>query len=138
MERHPVKVIPIHEYLRPKLSDLYENDSIFDKFECAVSPDTKHFLTGTYHNTFHVFDSEGTGDTAIEVSTEQRTARSARKGAFAKLSRKREKRDKRPPEPTSLDQVDLTKKVLHLAWHPHAHVVAVAGLNNLYLYRGGK
>ena len=37
MESKPVQVIPIHEHLRPKLCDLYENDCIFDKFECNFS-----------------------------------------------------------------------------------------------------
>lgn len=41
MERKPVKTIHIHDFLRSKLCDLYENDCIFDKFECAVSPDGK-------------------------------------------------------------------------------------------------
>jgi len=34
MESRPVKTIKIHEHLRSKLCDLYENDCIFDKFEC--------------------------------------------------------------------------------------------------------
>ena len=29
--------LPIHEHLRPKLCDLYENDCIFDKFEVAIN-----------------------------------------------------------------------------------------------------
>lgn len=39
MERQPVKTVRIHEYLRPRLCDLYENDCIFDKFECAINHD---------------------------------------------------------------------------------------------------
>lgn len=34
MERRPVQTFHIHDYLRSKLCDLYENDCIFDKFEC--------------------------------------------------------------------------------------------------------
>ena len=37
MEARPVKVIPVHEYLRPKLVELYESDCIFDKFEVRES-----------------------------------------------------------------------------------------------------
>ena len=37
MDSHPVKVINIHDYLRGKLCDLYENDCIFDKFEALQS-----------------------------------------------------------------------------------------------------
>ena len=39
MENKPVKTIPIHDHLRSKLCDLYENDCIFDKFECTFSGD---------------------------------------------------------------------------------------------------
>lgn len=37
MENKPVKTINIHDHLRQKLCDLYENDCIFDKFECTFS-----------------------------------------------------------------------------------------------------
>ena len=40
-EDKPVKVIPVHDYLKPKLCDLYENDCIFDKFECSLSRGAK-------------------------------------------------------------------------------------------------
>ncbi|CAH1440439.1 unnamed protein product [Lactuca virosa] len=36
MDSGPVSTFQVHEYLRPKLCDLYENDSIFDKFECYM------------------------------------------------------------------------------------------------------
>ena len=44
-EHKPVATIPIHEYLRKHLVELYENDCIFDKFECAASPDGRYALT---------------------------------------------------------------------------------------------
>ena len=37
MDSKPVKVINIHDHLSSKLCDLYENDCIFDKFECTFS-----------------------------------------------------------------------------------------------------
>ena len=39
MERRPVMVIPMHDYLKTQLVELYENDCIFDKFECDASAD---------------------------------------------------------------------------------------------------
>lgn len=38
MDNKPVETYPIHDYLRAKLCVLYENDCIFDKFECCWSP----------------------------------------------------------------------------------------------------
>lgn len=39
MEREPLFTFPVHDFLRPRLPDLYESDYIFDKFECALSSD---------------------------------------------------------------------------------------------------
>ena len=33
-----------------------------------------------------------------------------------------------------VDAIDFSKKVLYLAWHPTQPTIAVAGLNNLYIY----
>lgn len=48
MESRPVKSIPLHDYLRPMLYDLYTSDIIFDKFEVCCSPDGKCVATGSY------------------------------------------------------------------------------------------
>ncbi|KAL0397009.1 UNVERIFIED_CONTAM: Serine/threonine protein phosphatase 2A regulatory subunit B beta isoform [Sesamum calycinum] len=48
MDSGPVATFQVHEYLRPKLCDLYENDSIFDKFECCLSGDGLRVATGSY------------------------------------------------------------------------------------------
>jgi len=34
----------VHEQLRSKLCDLYENDAIFDKFQCSFSGDAKWYV----------------------------------------------------------------------------------------------
>jgi serine/threonine-protein phosphatase 2A regulatory subunit B len=41
MDSKPVQTIQIHDILRNRLCDLYENDCIFDKFECNFSADGK-------------------------------------------------------------------------------------------------
>lgn len=41
MDNRPVQTIYIHDQLRNRLCDLYENDCIFDKFECTFSGDGK-------------------------------------------------------------------------------------------------
>ncbi|CRK30239.1 hypothetical protein BN1723_014349, partial [Verticillium longisporum] len=58
MERQPVKTIPIHEHLRPRLCDTYENDSIFDKFEVVFSGDAKNVMTGSYNNNFMIYPTD--------------------------------------------------------------------------------
>lgn len=38
----PVHIFNIHDHLKSKLYELYENDVIFDKFECCFSHDDKY------------------------------------------------------------------------------------------------
>ena len=42
MESKPVEVYPVHDYLRSRLCTLYENDSIFDRFECGWNGDDSY------------------------------------------------------------------------------------------------
>lgn len=42
MDNKPVQTINIHDQLRTRLCDLYENDCIFDKFECTFSGDDRY------------------------------------------------------------------------------------------------
>lgn len=113
MESKPVKSIKIHDYLRSKLCDLYENDCIFDKFECNMSGDGKHVVTGSYHNHFQVYGVESGTTTLLEAS---------------KATPKSSTADINP------DTIDFNKKCLHVAWHPSRDIVAVGASNNLYLY----
>lgn len=39
METKPIKIIPVHEAVRPKLCDLYESEVIFDKFDASFNHD---------------------------------------------------------------------------------------------------
>jgi len=44
MESRAVETYSVHDYLRSKLCTLYENDSIFDKFECIWSNSDRSVL----------------------------------------------------------------------------------------------
>jgi len=70
VETSPVATYKVHEFLRPKLSELYAEDYIFDRFSCCASKDGSYFATGSYSNTFKVFTrtaSQTTG-TTLEAS----------------------------------------------------------------------
>jgi serine/threonine-protein phosphatase 2A regulatory subunit B len=43
--------------MKSKLCDLFETDSIEDKFSLMVSEDGNDLLTGNYNNCFHVISS---------------------------------------------------------------------------------
>uniref|UniRef100_A0A8C0PJ70 Serine/threonine-protein phosphatase 2A 55 kDa regulatory subunit B n=1 Tax=Canis lupus familiaris TaxID=9615 RepID=A0A8C0PJ70_CANLF len=57
MESRPVETHQVHEYLRSKLCSLYENDCIFDKFECCWSGSDRNTLIPRPHRTPPRLDS---------------------------------------------------------------------------------
>jgi serine/threonine-protein phosphatase 2A regulatory subunit B len=142
MEARPLATFSVHEALRSKLCDLYENDAIFDKFECAMSGDGANAATGTYSNLFRVFATHGEGDASVEASKDpQRTGDASgdadhKLGARASvLSRPRGGRAGRLDGGSELPAggADYGAKLLHLAWHPQRDVIAAAAGNSLYI-----
>jgi len=159
MESRPLRVIPVHEFLRPKLVELYESDCIFDKFEVSTAgSDGSSVMTGSYSNCFKVYDAALGSETTIELAKgkpKQPQIRpivggvgvpSALPGgqnlpagadvnevAMAEAGALRAPFDPSIP-PIDPDEIDFSRKVLHFSWHPHEDIVAVAGLNNLYIY----
>jgi hypothetical protein len=71
MENRPVETYSVHDYLRNKLCILYENDCIFDKFECSWSSNDDYILTGSYNNFFKSFHRNSKQDQLFECSREQ-------------------------------------------------------------------
>ncbi|EMF17256.1 protein phosphatase PP2A regulatory subunit B [Sphaerulina musiva SO2202] len=149
MERQPVKTIPIHEHLRPRLCDTYENDSIFDKFEVVFSGDAKNVMTGSYNNNFMIYPSEEGKDTEVVLQADK-SAFKAKKvgiptpmnngGAGAKDGKKGSRASspvggaQRMRKETDADQIDFNKKILHMSWHPQEDSIAIAATNNLFVF----
>ncbi|GMK59321.1 hypothetical protein CspeluHIS016_0703360 [Cutaneotrichosporon spelunceum] len=123
MENKPVKTINIHDHLRQKLCDLYENDCIFDKFECTFSGDGSQVMTGSYHNYFRIYDVNSDNDVVLQAD---KSAFKAKKigGARGKVPGKK--------EGMQTEGIDFAKKILHGSWHPRENTIAIAATNNLY------
>ncbi|KAI1407474.1 UAA transporter family-domain-containing protein [Hypoxylon sp. FL1857] len=152
MERQPVKTIPIHEHLRPRLCDTYENDSIFDKFEVVFSGDAKNVMTGSYNNNFMIYPSDPDKEievvlqadksafkakkvgipTPINSSTSPTTTNGGKKGGSrAGSPAAGAGQGQRMRKETDADQIDFNKKILHMSWHPFEDSIAIAATNNL-------
>lgn len=127
MEKSPLKIIKIHEQLRPKLCELYENDLIFDKFECSSSASGDQLVTGSYANYFHIF---GIGTNEDVVLQANRTAL-----AMREYNTRHPGNPTSPTEEISYTSGDFYRKVLHNSWHPNENVVALAAQNNLFLFK---
>ncbi|KAL4333767.1 hypothetical protein GQ457_07G038790 [Hibiscus cannabinus] len=137
MDSGPVATFQVHEHLRPKLCDLYENDSIFDKFECCLSGDGLRVATGSYSNLFRVFGcSEGSTEaTTLEASktpmrrqgqTSSRPLRTL--GSLSGVVRRVKGADNSGVDANG-NTFDFTTKLLHLAWHPTENSLACAASN---------
>ncbi|XP_077217108.1 serine/threonine protein phosphatase 2A 55 kDa regulatory subunit B beta isoform-like isoform X2 [Tasmannia lanceolata] len=140
MDAGPVATFQVHEYLRPKLPDLYENDSIFDKFECCLSGDGLQVATGSYSNLFRVFGCNAGSNEATTLEASKNPMRrqvqtpSRPSRTLSSLTRA----VRRGAESQGLDSngnaYDFTTKLLHLAWHPTENSLACAAANSLYMY----
>lgn len=155
MERQPVKTIPIHEHLRPRLCDTYENDSIFDKFEVVFSGDAKNVMTGSYNNNFMIYPSDPDKEvevvlqadksafkakkvgvpTPINSSTSPTAANGGKKGGSRAGSPAGSAQGQRMRKETDADQIDFNKKILHMSWHPFEDSIAIAATNNVSLFQ---
>ncbi|XP_028068652.1 serine/threonine protein phosphatase 2A 55 kDa regulatory subunit B beta isoform-like isoform X2 [Camellia sinensis] len=140
MDSGPVSTFQVHEYLRPKLCDLYENDSIFDKFECCLSGEGMRVATGSYSNLFRVFGcaSGSTEATTLEASKNpmrkqvQTPSRPSR--SLSSITRVVRRGAESPGVDANGNSFDFTTKLLHLAWHPTENSIACAAANSLYMY----
>lgn len=142
MERQPVKTIPIHEHLRPRLCDTYENDSIFDKFEVVFSGDAENVMTGSYNNNFMIYPTEETKDTEVVLQADKSAFKAKKVGVPTPMNKgngkKAGSRSGSPAGPgsrmkkeTDADQIDFNKKILHMSWHPFEDSIAIAATNNV-------
>ncbi|KAI3351728.1 hypothetical protein L3Q82_020563 [Scortum barcoo] len=130
MESKPLETYQVHDYLRSKLCSLYENDCIFDKFECAWNGSDSVIMTGAYNNFFRMFDRNTKRDVTLEASRE-----SSKPRAVLKPRRVCAAGGKRRKDDISVDSLDFTKKILHTAWHPSENIIAIAATNNLYIFQ---
>eukprot|EP01097_Dermamoeba_algensis_P004828 TRINITY_DN3101_c0_g1_i1.p1 TRINITY_DN3101_c0_g1~~TRINITY_DN3101_c0_g1_i1.p1 ORF type:complete len:228 (-),score=39.57 TRINITY_DN3101_c0_g1_i1:317-1000(-) len=130
MENKPVKTIAIHDHIKSKLCDLYENDCIFDKFECAPSPQGDYLCTGSYNHHFYISNLKTSQTYWGEASKKKLPPKLAPSVPNARRpSRAGSHIDVNP------DAMDYGKKVLHAAWNPAEKAqLAVAASNSLFLY----
>lgn len=110
MPREPLLKVPVHDYIRSYLCELYENDFIFDKFRCSFSYDGKLLFTGSYDNKVVCCNT-------VNAATMNYTI-------------------EKGPVSNSVGVFHPSHKVLEIATHPWENVVATASGAYVYLHRG--
>jgi serine/threonine-protein phosphatase 2A regulatory subunit B len=149
-ESQPVYEHQVHSMLKSRLTQLYESDAIFDKFDCCASGDGSMIGTGTYSNFFRVNEADSNGNNfLLEASRDPNRRRLTmqsklpnrivgfgrpiqRSSSKSSLSMHKKTSNQKPDAPIS----DYVNKINHMDWHPGAPVIATAAQNSLYLYRG--
>lgn len=63
----PCKTMNVTDYLEKKLCEVYESETIFDKFDMHISPKSNLVVTGSYNSNVHVIDVEKNTNTTIDV-----------------------------------------------------------------------
>ncbi|XP_025799068.1 serine/threonine protein phosphatase 2A 55 kDa regulatory subunit B beta isoform-like isoform X1 [Panicum hallii] len=148
----PVATYKVHEFLRPKLSELYTEDYIFDRFSCCASKDGSYFATGSYRfsllkrmdpdNTFKVFSRTAvqTTGTTLEASANpyrvqpQTSAKIPALLSNFSLGVSRKGQDSLRSDGKEEIPCNLASRVTHLAWHPTENFIVCAANNSLYMY----
>uniref|UniRef100_A0A7S0ZFF0 Serine/threonine-protein phosphatase 2A 55 kDa regulatory subunit B n=1 Tax=Timspurckia oligopyrenoides TaxID=708627 RepID=A0A7S0ZFF0_9RHOD len=129
MERTPVLVIPVHEHLRARLSDLYENDCIFDKFQCDFSYDGGSIVTGSYNALFQTYSSHNGAASALEASVDFVSGTSGRRHLSAEALAA-----SLIAGASAQELVDPTRRVMQVHTSPKNNIAAVATGPALYVY----
>ena len=124
MEREPIQTMVVDERLGVQLPDLYENDSIFDKFEARFSADGERVITGGYNNEFTIWDSrKGRMLSIVNLAQAHKTSNDA------KLMMDTSARMLGTP------MAGIDKKILHCTFHPCDNTLSIAGQTALFLFK---
>lgn len=127
-EGTPVKEFRVHDHLQPRVTELYETDCMFDRFELAYTPSGRQLYTGSYRSEFTQFAVDS-GDSRLYQHIDA--------GLFqprAPAAALRGQGGAAPPPPKPHEEEDFKKKALHVAAHPNDDIVAVASGHELYLH----
>ena len=108
-------------------------------------------MTGSYNNSFKIYDVAKQSETTIELSKSKPKPGTTRPihgatagggGGFGGMNGDVmmggvSGSDFHSAPPVDVDDIDFSKKVLHYSWHPKEDIVAVCGCNNLFLFAAG-
>uniref|UniRef100_A0A7S2ZA11 Serine/threonine-protein phosphatase 2A 55 kDa regulatory subunit B n=2 Tax=Rhodosorus marinus TaxID=101924 RepID=A0A7S2ZA11_9RHOD len=128
-ETEPLKIIPVFEQINSRLVELYENECIFDRFQCAFSNDGSSVVTGSYNGLFCSFSLEQGDDLAVEASVD----------FVSGANRKHLLSAPDLVNASILDSsmgelVEPVKRIMHVDASPTEKVYAVAAGPSLYIF----
>eukprot|EP00892_Ulva_mutabilis_P000993 jgi/Ulvmu1/10895/UM007_0072.1 len=112
--KQPLHVFHVHEQLRNRLVDVYDNEAIFDRLGCSISPCGKHVVAGTY------------GEVAVFSSATQQFSTLRTCISPSVVNGQTATSDTFPGT--------FKWKVENVAWHPSRPLVVATALNSLFTF----
>lgn len=104
--------------MKTKLSEMFEKDCLFDKFNLCCSGDGNTILTGTYNNGFHLLDIDTCHNFQYELNYKKTTLV------------KQVTQDKLP----SVSKMNYLTKTTACHFDKARNSMAVASLNCFFIY----
>ena len=131
-QTEPTSKFLTYEPIINKLSYLYTNNYINDKFSLSTDKTGKFILTGGYNNMFHVIDTEQRLNTqiCIDDSNEKIMNTNVIRKINAKGSCFYKKDDQ------SINDINFDKKILHQVYSPVENYSLLIVYNCIYSYSG--
>ena len=131
-QNEPCSKFLVYEPVINKLSYLYQNNYLNDKFSMSVDGTGKYVLTGGYNNMFHVIDINQRLNTQIVIDDFNEKLMNT--NVIRKINSKGScfyKKD----DPT-LNNINFDKKILHQAFSPVDNYALMIVYNCIYSYAG--
>ncbi|KAI0980655.1 hypothetical protein GJ496_000002 [Pomphorhynchus laevis] len=135
----PVEQYSVHPHIKQRLCVMYENDFIFDKFDCSWSNDNSHLVTGSYGNLFTVVNRKSGRVNTYCVSLDNAVAGLQKLNALSTIHNRGEQQNRTAQrlqdQQTYFDELDYSKRILHCSWSAGDNpCLAIAADCNVYFY----
>ena len=131
-QNEPICKFLIYEPIINKLSYLYQNNYINDKFSLSTDNTGKFILTGGYNNMFHVIDTEQRLNTQIVIDdTNEKTMNT---NVIRKINAKGSCFYKKDDQ--SINNINFDKKITHQIYSPVENYSLLILYNCIYSYSG--
>ena len=115
----PVEIVPLFDPVKSKLAEMYEDDSVFDRFMTSSSPCGTKVVTGFYDKTIHIVGSKGGRNEQLKFGYDRSfRSREILKGHSEKLG------------------ADFSHqyKSIRTVWHPNKNLIASAFESSIFIF----
>lgn len=131
-QNEPSNRFLVYEPVINKLSYLYQNNYLEDKFSLSTDRDGKYILTGGYNNMFHVIDIDQKLNTQIVIDDNNEKIMNT--NVIRKINSKGSCFYKK--DDPSFNNINFDKKILHQAYSPYDNFAMMVIYNCIYTYNG--